>query len=726
MNLQKVQLSEDEIKLQQNYAKWFEEQQEHLYDCQEDRRPAHYANFKEAYKHIDDLAKQIKARKLDQIAKSQKNSQDDKSLPELDEIELKPREIIKVLKRAKVGITAIVEEDKSSSKDHDDILNEDSSEYVVALAFYDYNRKRYTYSTSILNDYITKINQVASTKGDFERILRTLESEAVRGEFAIYNPPGSHQIAVKNGIYNLITGKLEDNSPEKTVTSFIDTRYVKDAKQPKYYNRSDFELHDFLLHFCNYNESRYKLLLQIFKSCLLESKRADAFFVILGEGGEGKSTILDFYSAMIGEKSNTARISFDKINDDNQLLTAVGKKLLLGPDNHKVYVKDTSKLKSMASKEAITINRKYLDPIKVPFTASIVQLCNEMPRFDASSTSQWLKRRLVVLKAENSLTASDKDDVSIPSLLNTKAMHEYFLKYLLDDVPYYSGFETVDAEVGMNAISDDDLVGQFCEFLYDEHIISEFNTKLPSTTLYHIYLWWMRQYNPQSSCLAQQNFKKNMSSHLENYGYQYNQSQKAVSTLNNNKEFNLKLVDDCVETDQRLDQALHQLLENHSKSLSTKQRYFELTDYSILHNSDSRSRVQHKIIKPTTAVDYLGITLDVVNQGVENGFYDCISDGIFKRSNKVKQSTNLSNKDTLSSVFRTQSIEKLNQIKGNFEAGLYSSSELSYLEEEAYIIASIDQASNPTLKTLVDDHLNESNDDFLLDFIEQYKESLNK
>src|SRR5699024_5688032 len=131
---------------------------------------------------------------------------------------------------------------------------------------------------------------------------------------------------------------------------------------------------------CNYNEQRLRLLYQIFKSCLADSKQKDSFFVILGEGGDGKSTIFKFFASVIG-LSNVSAVSFSEINDDDKIIDSLDKKMMIGYDNDPVFISKTQKLKSMSSKEDLKVSRKYLNPITAPFEPSIVQLCNDMPRF---------------------------------------------------------------------------------------------------------------------------------------------------------------------------------------------------------------------------------------------------------------------------------------------------------------------------------------------------------
>ena len=696
-----LKLSKSELKLQQHYSEKLRIKDNNLYlkEQNKERKPYHYNSMKEACQAVKEQAQ----RKKTELSIQNKTNVETLSVAAIKDI----------LIQTKVGIVGI----KAG----------DSSGRTTALAYYDYDNNRYTYDTAILNMYVYNINNCALSTSSHKQLVDTLEAASNESRFAIYNPPHPHEIPVKNGIYNIITKQLQPTTPEKTVISFIDTNYIKNAQHPQYPHAPNFDIHDILYQFSNYNDRRLRLLYQIFKACLINGKRQDKFFVILGEGGDGKSTIFKFLADIIGSSTNVSAVSFSEINDDNKIIDSLNKKLMIGYDNDPVFISKTQKLKSMSSNEDLKVSRKYLNPITAPFEPTIVQLCNDMPRFKADINSEWLTRRMVVFKAEYSHTKNGTADSSIPDLLDDEQLREYFLAYLLDEVPYYSDFEDVDQNVMNESLSDDDLINQFCEWLYENHIISELNTHLPTTTLYHLYLYWMRHNNPVSKQLGKKMFKKTIERHLENYGYQYSSARSRLSTLYNNKQFNLNILENIIHPDKRLDEYLYYLLEQDFGNLGSAENFFELNNTNLIHNNTNSQNSQiTKTVHETTAIDYLQLVSSVIKQAIDDDLYNDIYEDIFKRKTSYQHINNDTTQQTLSSAFRSKDQQTLQQIKEIIQSNQLSPSELSYFVDEAKLISRIEKSTQLISSIELSTNSNVSDDELLLDFIDEYIDILDE
>lgn len=362
------------------------------------------------------------------------------------------------------------------------------------LAVYNPNMHIYTLDAdTILNDalvtlYGSSSNQLLSSL--------TLTLLGKRSHFRFkYRPLPAFKQAVGNGIYNSLTHQLEPFTPKYTVMTKISTDYDPNARQPYF---KDFSFQQMINQLADGNPDRVRLLKQICKSIITGQNQSAALFIILGKGGDGKSTFFQMLENVIGTQ-NTAHINFSDMGKDDKMVESVGKKMVVGLDNDSnIYVRKTAKLKSMASHESITYSRKYLSAISVPFTATIVQLCNDMPRFAETGTS--MRRRIVVFKAEHSYTLTNTENSNVDKYIKDPAFLKYVLKTILDDeqFPYYANYNDIDRQVTNDILDEEDVIGQFIDDMDQIHLFDGVNQMIPMTYLYAAYLDWTAA-NQQSS-----------------------------------------------------------------------------------------------------------------------------------------------------------------------------------------------------------------------------------
>ena len=466
--------------------RWLDEEQrqiEHIYETTDHKKPPIYNSNKEA---LDEIIKG----KEDQLKKNQLEGQRSKKLGAGDAASI----IIN-----KVAVTFI----ESSSSSH-------------ALAVYDYDKKIYTFNTmTVLNDYIVAIMGVSS-QSIINSVVTTLTG--LREQGAVYNPLPQHKIAVGNGIFNCLTSQLEPFTPYYTVLTKIATNYIENPIRPKFVD--GFTLEGMIASLANNDPDRIKLISQICKAILTEHSLKPGLFIILGSGGDGKSTFFTMLANIIGDE-NVAYVNFGEIESPDKMAETINKKLVLGLDNDvKVYLRKTALLKSIASHETITFSRKYMNAISVPFTGTFVQLCNEMPRMAESGSS--MKRRLVSFKAENSHYERGTENDNVDTVyIKDRKFKEYALWYFLNEetTPYYRDFNDVDRELINESLDAEDILSQFLSEMYQIGILVDTNEYIPSSHLYAAYQDWMEINNPGSKMLSARGFTLQVTAKLKDYGY---------------------------------------------------------------------------------------------------------------------------------------------------------------------------------------------------------------
>lgn len=403
-----------------------------------------------------------------------------------------------------------------------------------SLLVYNYDSGVYEYSTSTLNQYIVKLLNKSSNQ-----IISSVNITLIgrKQDLALFNPLPEHRVGVGNGIYNFITGQLEPYNPMWTTLTKISTDYVPGYKLPESFGELTFD--KLVNDLANYNPERIELLHQICMAIFTGHNVAPALFLIQGDGGDGKSTFFQMISAVLGP-ANVANVNFRDLEAQDKLIECANTKLVLGLDNDaNLYIKNTSVMKSMSSHETMTISRKYLNAIAVRFTATFVQICNDMPRF--AETGDAIQRRVVVFKAENSHYKHGTDkprydkDVLRPEFLI------HVLSTILDEthISFYTNYNEVDKEVLDDALNVDDILGQFMSDLDMMGVFGPQVSTIPLTHLFAAYKAWLASSAPGTSGLSARGFAHKSTRVLKQYGFARDNVRAVIrpSSLENNGEY---------------------------------------------------------------------------------------------------------------------------------------------------------------------------------------------
>lgn len=121
------------------------------------------------------------------------------------------------------------------------------------------------------------------------------------------------------------------------------------------------------------------------------------FLMLAGEGGNGKSTLLDFIRSLF-EDGDAVSFSLHKIADDNNKFAAsalLGAHLAITTEAPSGYLRSTKLLKALTGNDNIDMEKKGQDAFTARSYAGIICAANELPTF--TDRSQGLERRLVLM-----------------------------------------------------------------------------------------------------------------------------------------------------------------------------------------------------------------------------------------------------------------------------------------------------------------------------------------
>ena len=397
----------------------------------------------------------------------------------------------------------------------------------ASLITYDYDLKLYTASEQTVNQWIVKILGKSSAQ-DLKTFIMTLEARA--SDLAIFNPLPNWVVAVKNGLFNCLTNTLEPMSPLYTVLNRVDTCFIENAVEPKMdenisFNRLVYDL-------ANGNPARIELILQMCKAIVTGFLPSNAFFMLIGSGGDGKSVFMELLHNIVGNH-NVGFLSFEDMNDESKVVNVVSRRLITGMDNSaNTRITNTGFLKSAASQEVVTLFRKYLPAMSIRFKGIVVELCNAVPSF--AETGSAMKRRGVSISCENSHYEKNDEITNLRVMIGSQLWHEYILWYLLTQVDYYSDFNDVDRHLLNDALDESDSIQVFFNELAELNVFNDNCKIIPRSLLYAMYADWLQVNYPASRVHSARTFSARTNSILADYGYVPGDHNIWLGTLENN------------------------------------------------------------------------------------------------------------------------------------------------------------------------------------------------
>jgi P4 family phage/plasmid primase-like protien len=196
---------------------------------------------------------------------------------------------------------------------------------------------------------------------------------------------GSDLIPVGNGLLRWKTGELLPFSPEKAFTFKLPVAYDPLALCQAW--------EDFVAEITESPED-VLILQEFFGYCMLREYPLAKILLLVGEGRNGKSTLLRILSELLGEQ-NCSNAYLQDLADKFSLAALVGKMANIAPDIPAKDVLDTSVLKSVSGNDKVPIEQKYLPVYFAVLYAKLIFSANKLPRINDDSLGFWDRIKLL-------------------------------------------------------------------------------------------------------------------------------------------------------------------------------------------------------------------------------------------------------------------------------------------------------------------------------------------
>ena len=230
----------------------------------------------------------------------------------------------------------------------------------------------------------------------------------------------ANYIAFKNGIYNLVTDKLEPYTPDIVMVNLIPHNYNPNA----YSVIADNTLNKIA---CNDEQVR-SLFEEYIGYNFYRRNELGKAFIFTGDKSNGKSTFLDVMNVILGY-DNTSALDIKELGDRFSTAMMFGKLANIGDDIGDDFLQGNavSIFKKIVTGNRVKAERKGQDPFEYNPYVKLTFSANDMPKMRDKTGA--VIRRLVMIPCDATFTKNDPDyRPFIKYELIERESIEYFIK----------------------------------------------------------------------------------------------------------------------------------------------------------------------------------------------------------------------------------------------------------------------------------------------------------
>ena len=140
---------------------------------------------------------------------------------------------------------------------------------------------------------------------------------------------------------------------------------------------------------------------------IFQQSKLENFFILYGEGGNGKTVLLTILSSLLGEK-NVSSVSLESLTSQSFALSeTLGKLANIIPELPHIDRANEAIIKAFVTKEIMTFDRKWKPAISTRPTAVLTMATNTLPQFQDKSDGLW--RRMILFEISYTVSEKKKD-----------------------------------------------------------------------------------------------------------------------------------------------------------------------------------------------------------------------------------------------------------------------------------------------------------------------------
>jgi putative DNA primase/helicase len=272
---------------------------------------------------------------------------------------------------------------------------------------------RYISEESLLAGELNKTLDVNKT--DWDKILFKLN---INKDIRVPDDNKNH-IRLDNGVIH--NGEYSDIESDEFTPYYL----------PIFYNAEAYDEHvdKFLNWLSNNDRDMRNVIEEMFGHIILTENAPHAFFLITGEGENGKSTFLNMAAEFT--KGLTSYVDIKNFSNPNAIVRMVGNLVNIADDIDPDYIEDSKALKVIANGGELEMKTLYKDTYHVDVKTTLLFTANRAPIW--KDRTHGLFRRLNIIHLDNRISDEGKD-YELLEKLSTNSAKQYILKLALEGV----------------------------------------------------------------------------------------------------------------------------------------------------------------------------------------------------------------------------------------------------------------------------------------------------
>lgn len=222
-------------------------------------------------------------------------------------------------------------------------------------------------------------------------------------------PYSMNRVGFRNGVLDWRTLQFEPYKPDDVIFRYFDINYVEDMDCSFVEN--------ILQDWCEGNEEKYKMLLELAGCCFYYDRPIKKWWVIEGKADTGKSTFLRMLREIIGPKL-VGSTPIQQLKDSNAIAELVEKPVNIVDDGSATFTTDLSNLRRIIQGDDMQIKVLYENRFTVRIESRMVFVFNEIPRFRDNNNAT--AKKMMVLKFNRVYSDEEKDTTLLDKLTSEK------------------------------------------------------------------------------------------------------------------------------------------------------------------------------------------------------------------------------------------------------------------------------------------------------------------
>lgn len=379
--------------------------------------------------------------------------------------------------------TTVIDKSKITHDEVAKILLENNNLAVFENEVCIYENGVYKKNEEALYRKIIEILPTANTyfrKEVYNYLLLIVPKKYINKESGIIN--------FKNGLFDVNTKEFKEHTPDFFSINQLNVDLNLTAEPVEAIDNVLNKLS------CNIPKRKQAILEMIGYSMTTSVKFQKAFVLYGKTAGNGKSTLINIISDMIG-KSNIGYVTLDDLSNNKFASSGIKGKLLdIGSEMTKEYLKDVSAFKQWITGDELEVEEKFKAKQTINPYAKFIFNANELPK--VADKTNGFYRRIHIIPFEAQFSKEDNKNFNFDALVTPQAL-EYFARISLEAYMNmkldFANYEESDAEVEQYKIENNNVLIFLNDIEYMKSFISTNTSTKKKSEVYAAYKEYCRE-----------------------------------------------------------------------------------------------------------------------------------------------------------------------------------------------------------------------------------------